>query len=77
MIQLFSKEDFDKAKTKELLDLQCEFCSNPFKATKNAIQMSLKGDKFRKAKFCSVKCSNNNKIYKYHGVVNKFLHKGF
>ena len=47
MIQLFSKEDFDKAKTKELLDLQCEFCSNPFKATKNAIQMSLKGDKFR------------------------------
>lgn len=64
MIQLFSKEDFNKAKTKELLNLQCEFCGNPFKATKNAIQMSLKGDKFRKAKFCSIKCSNNNKITK-------------
>ncbi len=64
VIQLFSKENFDKAKTKELLDLQCEFCGNPFKATKNAIQMSLKGDKFRKAKFCSIKCSNSSRITK-------------
>ena len=35
MIQLFSKEDFDKAKTKDLLTLQCEFCNNSFKTTKN------------------------------------------
>ena len=64
MMQLFSKEDFDKAKTKDLLTLQCEFCNNSFKTTKNTIQMSLKGDKFRKAKFCSIKCSNSNKITK-------------
>jgi len=64
MIQLFSREQFDKAKTKDLLPLQCEFCNKLFKTTKNTVQMALKGDKFRKAKFCSIKCSNSNKITK-------------
>lgn len=64
MIPKYSQELFEKAKSKDLLDMQCEFCGNLFKTTKNTIQMCLKGDKFRKAKFCSMRCSNNNKITK-------------
>lgn len=64
MIPKYSQELFEKAKSKDLLDVQCEFCGNLFKTTKNTIQMCLKGDKFRKAKFCSLKCSHENKIKK-------------
>ena len=62
MIPKYSQELFEKAKSKDLLDVQCECCGNLFKTTKITIQMCLKGDKFRKAKFCSLKCSNENKI---------------
>lgn len=55
MIINYSKEQFDSSKSRDLLELICEFCSTSFKKPKNEIQREL-FSKRNTLRFCSRKC---------------------
>ena len=66
MKPLYTQEQFDDAKTYDLLTCECCACNNMFETTKHNINSSLK--KFsngNKAKYCSSKCSASIRIKKY------------
>jgi hypothetical protein len=58
MIPLFSKEQFDNAKQKDLLFCQCVNCNQPFQRTKKIIKQALNPNSASKNNFCSKTCSN-------------------
>ena len=79
MITLFTPEEFKKAKSKDLLWLQCEQCAKQFQRFKGDIKrVNEYGKVSQKAcRYCStkcqykaqitlqeVKCSNCNKLFK-------------
>lgn len=55
MIINYSKEQFDTSKSRDLLELTCEFCSSSFKKPKNEIQRELFSNR-NTLRFCSRKC---------------------
>lgn len=55
MIPLFTEEEFNKAKSRQLLPLQCEHCNKTFHKTKNEIQS--KTSRKDCPDFCSRLCS--------------------
>lgn len=64
MIQKYSNKEFENAKSRDLLSLQCENCGSFFKKTKNIIQRVLSGSSEHKASYCSFNCFSKSKIKK-------------
>jgi hypothetical protein len=61
MIMITSQEEFEKARSRDLIELKCEKCNNPFKREKHYVQSYIKkGMK----NFCSLKCMNLNTLSK-------------
>ena len=60
MTPLYTKEEFDNAKSRDVLSLKCENCYNIFSNTKNRIQDKIKGQKTKPlyGSFCSIQCYN-------------------
>ena len=63
MLPLYTETEFLKAKSRDLLPLECDICKIPFFIQKNEIQKSIKrkadGNKRRnELKYCSHKCSH-------------------
>lgn len=57
MTPLYTKDEFDKAKSRELLPLQCEHCNKTFHTFKSQIQAtSVNKNKKNKNKYCSKGC---------------------
>ena len=56
MIPLYSSEEFENSKSRDLLKLKCEKCQKPFLKPKHEIQKTLSGNKNVLSKFCSRKC---------------------
>lgn len=61
MVKLFSDYEFNNAKSRSKLPLQCKQCGNEFYLPKNQIQAVLKGSSHMTAQFCSSDCSNKAK----------------
>lgn len=60
MIKLFTKEEYNKAKSRDLLKLQCKNCKSQFYKNKKEIRPVLIGIPTNKTcEFCSAKCSIN------------------
>ena len=57
MIQLFTKEEFDQAKSVDLLPLKCEHCGKTFYITKKMIKFSMKNPSKVSCRFCSIQCA--------------------
>ncbi len=55
MKKLFSEEEYNNAKSKELLSLQCYFCNKEFKKKKFIITSSIKNN-LGYCKYCNEKC---------------------
>ncbi len=65
MIPLYSKEEFESAQSKDLLDLSCEVCKSTFKRSKQDIHQSLTNKNSKnKCKYCSNSCNNKSNIKK-------------
>ena len=65
MKPLYTQEDFEKSKSKDLLPCQCYNCNKPFLNTKHTIQRALNPNNITQNKYCSGKCriiSRENKI---------------
>ncbi len=56
MIRKYTDEEFEKAKTKDKLLLECVECSKDFPKDKRLILAVMKGQKFATCKFCSDEC---------------------
>ena len=56
MIPLFSTENFDNAKSEDLLPIQCIVCSKTFYKTKHYIKLSQKKNTNQICSYCSYKC---------------------
>jgi len=56
MIPLYSIENFNNSKSKDLLPLQCEYCKTQFYKTKHSIQKSLLVSDSHTNQYCSRKC---------------------
>lgn len=52
----YTQEEFDKAKSTDFLNLECEVCSKTFQRMKTRIKSVLKGTYYTPLKFCSQKC---------------------
>lgn len=61
MKTLFTQQEFENAKSKDLLAIECCFCSNKFYKTKHYIQGCLNPNAKRTGKYCSVKCNNDSR----------------
>lgn len=61
MKPLYTKEQFDKAKSRELLPLECLNCKGTFLISKHRINDILNPNRKDKGLFCSIECG---KIYK-------------
>ena len=57
MIKLFSKEEFDEAKSSKLLPLKCNFCGKTFYKEKKEIKYAEKPGKENRCRFCSQACA--------------------
>lgn len=55
MTPLYTQEEYDNAKSNDLLKLKCEHCGSIFTATKKLITQEIKHNRGRN-KFCSKKC---------------------
>lgn len=66
MKPLYTKHQFQSAKSRDLLKLQCKYCGNSFYRSKNIIQIAAKKGKHT-ADFCSSKChkKSRKKITKF------------
>ncbi len=56
MILTIPRSSLKNYKSRDLIPLQCEQCSQPFSLPKNEIQAALTDTKRRRARFCSKKC---------------------
>lgn len=56
MKPLYTQAEFDTAKSRDKLPLECKSCGNPFLKSKNNIYSSLKGHPRFKLDFCSWRC---------------------
>ena len=63
MIQLYTQEEFEQAKSRQLLPLQCKICKTTFHRAKNKIQNHIKGIDAG-CEYCSRKCFHIGKIKK-------------
>lgn len=63
MKPLYSPEQFDSSKSRDLLQLECEHCHQPFSAAKKDIQWALKCSTRNYLRLCSKTCRalNNDK----------------
>jgi len=66
MKQLFTKNEFENAKAKDLLKLECKGCKNTFSITKSTIQAILSGNPTKTGDYCSNKCRLNAQIKQLH-----------
>lgn len=57
MIPKYTQLQFDTAKSKDLLTLQCEQCSKDFTLTKHQLQSVLKPNHKNTGKYCSLVCN--------------------
>ena len=67
MIPKYSIEDLQRAKARDLLPLECNYCKETFYAPCNQIKAAIKGNEKREGKkvllkFCSQRCSSKAKI---------------
>ncbi len=58
---LYTKQEFDKARGKDKLPLECSVCCNTFYQEKRVIQRVINDIKGHKSKFCSKKCVNSTR----------------
>lgn len=56
MIQLFTEEEFNKAKSTDTLPLQCKHCGKTFYVYKKLIKYAMTHNKYSTCEFCSRKC---------------------
>jgi len=68
MKERFKEEDFNKAKSIVLFDLECYQCGNIFQKSKSQIKSGRKVNSKNKIKYCSRKCSSES--YKRKVVIN-------
>lgn len=61
MNKLFTEDEFELSRYKDMLPLSCEFCNNAFYRSKERILIVLKGNSRKKHVYCSQQCSNNAK----------------
>jgi len=61
MIPLYTQTEFDEAKSRDLLLLECEQCHSPFSLPKNVVQKSKLGIGGNKARFCRHSCWATNR----------------
>src|SRR5574343_646399 len=74
MKPLYTAEQFDFSKSRDLLPLECEHCHKIFNATKNNIQWALKTSSRNYLRMCSHKCRNTEND-KRNTVKCKFCNK--
>lgn len=67
MIVKYTKEEYENAKSNDMLALKCEHCGKIFYVEKKQIKFELKSNRGR-LKFCSVRCSvlAHKKIHQLH-----------
>lgn len=68
MIPIFSQNEFDLAKSKDLLKCQCIHCNEIFTKTKHEIQRALNPNNSTTNKFCSRECYKQNKNLKQNVI---------
>ena len=56
MKSLYTPEQFESSKSRDLLPLECEYCHKAFNATKNNIQWALKSPSRNYLRLCSDEC---------------------
>ena len=61
MKKLFNQQDFNSAKSRDLLQLECVGCHKQFFKTKNYIKQALSNKTNQKGNYCSYKCLNKTK----------------
>ena len=61
MIPLFTEQQFQLAKTEDLLPLQCKQCGETFERTKHIIYTFKNPNKHQTGDFCSKKCMDLNR----------------
>lgn len=64
MKPLYTQEEFNLAKSKDLLPCECQFCNKPFSITKHNIQRALNPNCHSKRNFCSPICKTNASLKK-------------
>ena len=64
MKPLYTQEDFEKSKSKGLLQCQCYNCNKPFLNTKHTIQRALNTNNMTQNKYCSKECQFKSQIRK-------------
>ena len=63
MITLFNSEEYENAKSSDLLPLKCELCGKLFYSTKKYIKCCFTNSNYKnKNRFCSNECKNKNNI---------------
>jgi hypothetical protein len=63
MITLFTNEEYENAKSSDLLPLKCELCGKIFYSTKKYIKCCFTNSNYKnKNRFCSNECKNKNNI---------------
>jgi len=70
MIPLFTQEEFDSAKSRQKLPLQCKYCKKTFYRTKHDIQITIRSRTDRKegsVNFCCQSCRSRYQ-YKEHQI---------
>lgn len=60
MIPLYTQEEFDSSKSRQLLPLQCKHCGKTFYKEKNEIHKSTIKGRREGNLFCSLACKNNS-----------------
>jgi len=76
MKPLYSEDDFNNAKTNDMLPCICYCCGNTFFKTKHVIQMGLNPNSNKKNKYCSKTCQSTSQITKKN-IVCLNCGKGF
>jgi len=64
MKQLFTEEEFNKAKTNDLLPCECYHCKNTYYVIPDRVRKANSSSSSSKNKFCSQKCFNLSRINK-------------
>lgn len=62
MKPLFDEKDLKIRKSRDILPLECKFCSKCFYKTKHSIQDALNPNQTKTLDFCSITCANKQKI---------------
>jgi hypothetical protein len=61
MKKLYNKKEYDNAKSRDLLPLQCKACQKTFHKTKNYIMQASSKHINQKCNYCSIQCLNTTK----------------